>query len=417
MRNHHDQGTSSGASVAHQAIGEALRHATDAGALAGVVAMAATGKDIIYEGAFGRRDLSRPDRMTTDSVFMLASMTKAVTSVAAMQLVEQGKLSLDDPLDRLLPELAAPLVFEGFAGDGTPNLRSANRPITLRHLLTHTAGFTHQNWNPDIGRYQVATGTPDLGTGTNASLRLPLLFDPGERWEYGISLEWVGKAIEAASGKTLGAYFRDRVTGPLGMDDTAFGAIPAHRDRLVSTYRRDPSGSLQPIEIKSSRGEYEAGGGGLYSSALDYIAFLQMLLNHGQHNDERILKPETVQLMGQNHIGDLEVTKMTTVVPAVSNDFELFPGMAKKWGLSALINTERGPNGRSAGSLSWGGIANSYFWADPTKQVAGVFMTQLFPFGDPMALDLCGGFERRIYESLGRAPIAPAVKVTIPRAG
>jgi methyl acetate hydrolase len=381
-------------------IDEALRSASDARVVAGVVAMATTGRKLIYEGAVGRRDLSRTAPMTLDTVFLLASMTKTLTSTAALQLVEQEKLGLDRPIGEVVRELADVPVLEGFDGNGKPRLRPAKRPITLRHLLTHTSGFGHEVWNADVGRYQAATGTPLGSSGTNASLRLPLLFDPGERWEYGISIEWVGKAVEAASGKTLGQYFRDHLTGPLGMRDTNFGVAPQQRSRLATVHRRDADGAIHPIDMEVQTSEYEAGGGGLYSTAEDYVTFLRMLLNRGDHVGHRILRPKTAALMVQNHIGDIPVTEMKTMIPDVSNDFELFPGMLKKWSLAGLINTVRGPNGRSAGSLAWGGVANTYFWLDSSRRVAGVFMTQVMPFGDRQTLDLFGQFERELYGAL-----------------
>ena len=177
----------------HDQIDAVLRRATEAGEVPGVVAIAATDKGILYEGAFGTRDLAKGPAMTSDTIFRLASMTKAITSVAAMQLVEEGKLELDKPVGNVLPELASAQVLEGFDESGAPRLRSTKRPITLRHLLTHTAGFAYDVWDPQLGRYIKATGTPPTSTGKLASLRLPLMFDPGERWEYGINLDWPGE--------------------------------------------------------------------------------------------------------------------------------------------------------------------------------------------------------------------------------
>ena len=380
------------------AIDASLHRAAEDRLVPGVVAMAATDAGLVYEGAFGVRDLSAATPMSLNTVFLLASMTKLVTSVAALQLVEQGKLALDEPLGRPIPELAAPMVLDGFSADGSPRLRPAKRPLTLRRLLTHTSGFGHEAWSAGIARYQDVTGAPKESSRTNASLRMPLLFDPGERWEYGIGLEWVGKAIEAASGKTLGAYFREHLTGPLEMNDTVFGVVPSHSGRLARVHQRDPDGSLRPIDVDTKPGEYEAGGGGLFGTAGDYLTFLRMLLNHGRLGRSQILKPETVELLGRNHLGPIEVVQMKSGLPALSNDFELFPGMSKKWGLGALINVEPGPNGRSPGSQGWGGIANCYYWLDPTKRLAGVFLIQILPFGDPIALDLFGRFERHVYE-------------------
>ncbi len=261
---------------------EAVLHAIGAGELIGAVAVATNETGPIYERAFGWRDLASGAPIGLDTVFMLASMTKTVTSVAAMQLVEQDKVALDQPVGDIIPELANLEVLEGFDADGAPRLRPAKRAVTFCHLLTHTSGFGHDIWSPNIARYQAATGIPKLSTQTNASLRLPLLFDPGEKWEYGIGLEWVGKVIEAVSGMTLGAYLREHVTGPLGMHDTEFGIAPAHSGRVASIYQRESDGRLRPIEMTAMPGEYEAGGGGLYGTAGEYLTFLRMLLNKGR---------------------------------------------------------------------------------------------------------------------------------------
>ena len=383
------------------AFESAVRRQLDSGELVGMVAVATDEMAPIYERAFGWRDLASQAPMKLDTVFMLASMTKTVTSVAALQLVEQGKVGLDQPLGSVVPELADLKVLEGFSAAGAPRLRPAKRPVTLRHLLTHTSGFGHDIWSKDIPRYQKATGIPLLSTQTNASLRLPLLFDPGEKWEYGVGLEWVGKVIEAVSGRTLGAYLRENISGPLDMGDTEFGIAPSHHGRVASVYRRQADGGLAPIEMTARPGEYEAGGGGLYGTAGDYMVFLRMLLNRGEHNNHRILKPETVAMMGENHCGDVSVAMMKSGDPLMSNNFELYPEMAKRWGLHAMVTPSAGPDGRSAGSQGWGGIANCYFWIDPNKRIAGIFLTQIMPFGDERALALSAAFERGVYGRAG----------------
>ena len=188
-------------------IDEVLRSAIDRGDVPGVVAMAATREGVFYQGAFGRRTLPEGGAMSPDTVFWIASMTKAITSTAAMQLVEQGKLSLEQPIRYVLPELSSPQVLEGFSPSGEPRLRPAKRPIMLRHLLTHTAGFVYDIWNPDMARYMEAKGIPGIISCQNAALALPLVFDPGDKWDYGINIDWVGKAVERVSGKSLADYF------------------------------------------------------------------------------------------------------------------------------------------------------------------------------------------------------------------
>jgi methyl acetate hydrolase len=312
-------------------IDAVLRRAVEAGEVPGVVAMAATDHGLLYEGAFGLHDMANGPAMTRDTVFRIASMTKAVTSVAAMQLVEQGRLQLDEPIANVVPELASPQVLEGFDAAGTPRLRPARRPITLRQLLTHTAGFGYEFWNPDLMRYLHVTGIPSFRTGKLAGLRMPLVFDPGERWEYGINTDWVGRVVEAVSGQSIDAYFREHIFAPLGMSDSGFGVSSAQRSRLASAHQRSPDGSLAPIppETPTER-EFLSGGGGLYSTGPDYLAFLQMLLHQGRFNGAQLLRPETVTLMAQNHIGDIAAGIMKSVMPELSNDVDFFPGIPCK---------------------------------------------------------------------------------------
>ena len=382
-------------------IDQLLRQMSDAKEIPGVVAIAATSKETIYQGAFGKRDLSKDVAMTQDSVFWIASMTKAITSAAGMQLVEQGKLSLDEPIGEVLPDLASPQVLEGFDANGEPKLRPAKKPITLRHLMTHTAGFAYNMWNGDILQYLEKTGTPAVTTCQNAALKTPLASDPGTRWEYGTNIDFVGKAVEAASGKRLDAYLRDHMFTPLGMSDTGFKITDDMRKRLVGMHARGEDGSLTPIPFElEQEPEFHMGGGGLYGTAADYLKFTQMILNKGRGNGNQVLKPETVALMGQNHIGELNMGKMTTAIGWATNDVDLYPDIVKKWGLSFLINSAKTPEGRSPGSLAWAGLANTYYWIDPARDVAGVILMQLLPFADKQCLEAFAGFERGVYAGL-----------------
>jgi CubicO group peptidase (beta-lactamase class C family) len=382
-------------------VDDLFTRATASKAMPGIVAMAATDKDVIYQGAFGTRELGKDAPMSLGTVVWIASMTKAITGAAAMQLVERGKLSLDGSAADVVPELGKARVLEGFDTSGQPRTRAPRRAITLRHLLTHTAGFGYEIWVPDIAQYQTATGTPGITTCANAALTTPLLFDPGDRWEYGINIDWAGKMVEAVSGQKLDRYFDANIFGPLGMKDTSFKLSPSQRARVASVHQRGPDGTLAPIEFGLPEDpEFLMGGGGLYSTASDYLAFQRMIMNGGRADGGQVLRPETVDQMAQNHIGGLEVGAMKTAAPPLSNDVELFPGMPKKWGLSFLINTQPLPTGRSAGSLAWAGLANTYFWIDRTRRVCGVFLSQLLPFYDTTALDLLTQFEAEVYRSL-----------------
>ena len=386
-------------------IDSVLRRAVDAREVAGVVAMAATDTGVLYEGAFGARALGESPAMTPDTVFRIASMTKAITSVSAMQLVEQGKLKLEEPVPNIDPALGSPQVLEGFDAAGAPKLRPAKRPITLRHLLTHTAGFTYDIWDPSTGRYVKASGMPARSTGQVASIRTPLAFDPGDRWLYGVNTDWVGRLVEAASGQPLDGYFRDKVFAPLGMKDSGFVTTPEQRARQARLHVRQPDGGLvlQPLEPTPTPPEFWSGGGPLYSTARDYMAFLQMLMHGGSANGARLLRAETVATMNANHTGQIGCGVLKTALPALSNDVDFFPGAEIRWGLGYMLNVNPGPNGRSAGTVSWGGIFNTYYWLDPSKRVAGLIMTQVLPFADPRVLQLYGQFERAVYDRLKSA--------------
>jgi methyl acetate hydrolase len=384
-----------------KSLDKIFSQAVESKAMPGIVAAAATDKGVLYEGAFGRRELGKAAPMTPDTVVWIASMTKAVTATAVMQLVERGKLRLEAPASEVVPELAAARVLEGFDSAGKPRLRPAKRPITLRHLLTHTAGFGYEIWNPSIAQYQTATGTPGITTCTNAALTTPLMFDPGDRWEYGISIDWAGKMVEAVSGQKLDRYFQENIFGPLGIRDTSFKISPSQRARLASVHQRGEDGALAPIQFEIPQDpEFLMGGGGLYGTAADYLAFAQMIMQDGHLKGAQLLRPDTVALMSQNHIGPLEVGEFRTAIPSLSNDIELFPGIPLKWGLSFLINTQQLPTGRSAGSLAWAGLANTYFWIDRTRRVAGVFLSQVLPFYDHTVIDLLGQFETEVYRAL-----------------
>jgi len=380
-----------------------LRQAVDAREVPGVVAMAATDKGVLYEGAFGLRALDQSTPMTLDTVFRIASMTKAITSVAAMQLVEQGKLKVEEPVPNIDPGLGSPQVLEGFDAAGAPKLRPARRPITLRHLLTHTAGFSYDIWDADTGRYMKTAGLPARTTGKLASLRTPLSFDPGDKWEYGINIDWAGRLVEVLSGQPLDVYFRDKIFTPLGMKDSGFVVSAEQRARQARVHARQADGVLAPQPWEAApvaNPEFWSGGGPLYSTARDYLTFLQMLLNGGSWNGARLLKSETVAEMNKNHTGNIPAGIMKTQNPALSNDVDLFPGAEIRWGLGYMLNMQPGPNGRSAGTVSWGGIYNTYYWLDPSKRVTGLIMTQILPFADTRTLKLYGQFERGVYEAL-----------------
>ena len=379
-----------------------LSEAVSGGAVPGVVAGVTNADAELYLGGFGERVLGAGEEMTPDTVGWIASMTKAITGAAAMQLVEQGRLDLDAPASEVVPQLADAAVLEGFGDDGKPRTRPPRRAITLRHLLTHTSGFSYEIWSDAIVRYREATGTPGIITCENAALTTPLLFDPGDGWDYGINIDWTGKMVETVSGRTLGQYLREHFFEPLGMNDTAFRITDAMRARLAKIHQRGEDGSLEPqmeLEIPQEP-EFEMGGGGLYGTVGDYLRFIRLILNRGRANGERLLRPETVDMMSRNQMGEIRVGELKTAIPPLSNDAEFFPGMPKSWGLSFMINDEEAPTGRSAGSLGWAGLANSFFWIDPAKGIGGAYLTQVLPFIDEKAFPLYIAFESAAYETL-----------------
>jgi CubicO group peptidase (beta-lactamase class C family) len=386
------------APVGHPHLDAILKGAVDTRQVPGVVAMAATDRSIVYEGAFGPRCVGGPAKMSTDTVFRIASMVKLLTSVAAMQLVERDKLKLDEPAEKVDPELALFLVLDGFDDKGAPQLRPARKPLTLRNLLTHTSGFSYPLWDASVVRYRKCCQT-------NKKLPpKPLAFDPDAKWSYGGSIDKVGRLVEIASAMPLDRYFQEQITGPLGMHDTVFNISASQCMREASIHRRNADGSFkaEPQEKPVVHTAF-SGGGGIYSTAPDYLTLLRALLNGGSLHGTTILKPETVALMSQNQIGDLKAGIMKTTNPALSSDVDFFPGVRKRWGFGHMITLDGVKDGRKAGSLTWAGLLNTYYWIDPASSMAGVIMMQMLPFADAHALKLYREFERGVYRAFKSA--------------
>ncbi len=357
-----------------------------------VAAMAATADKVTYSGAFGKRDASSGVDVKPDSIFTIASMTKAITTTAAMQLVEQGKIELHEPASKYLAELAKLNVLEDFDSAGKPKLRPAAKPVTLHHLLTHTSGFAYSVWDGNMQKYEA------FNKNAAADAVPPLIFEPGTRWQYGTSVDWAGKVVEAVSGLTLEQYFQKNILQPLGMKDTGYIFPPEKFDRLVGEYRRQPDGSMKEDKrTVPSVPKTFGGGGGLYSTAPDYVLFMQMILNHGKGPHGQILQPQTVAMMTTNQIGDISAGKLKTVSPAISSDVDFHPGAVDGFTYGFLINKTAYTGGRSAGSLAWAGIANTYYWIDPKRSLCGVVMMQFLPFADFQGVGLLTDFEKAVY--------------------
>jgi methyl acetate hydrolase len=367
----------------------------------GVVAMVTDRHRNIYEGAAGKRRLDQPAEMTTDSIFAIFSTTKAITGTAILQLVEQGKLDLDAPARTYAPDIGKLQVIEGFDANGEPKLRPPKRDVTTRMLMVHTAGFGYDFFSQTYNRLAQEKGQPSVITSSKASLMTPLLFDPGDKWEYGTNIDWCGQIVEAITGKRLGEVFKTRIFDPLGMNDTSFDLTDAMRSKLAGVHARGADGSLTPMDFElPANPEVHMGGHGLYATVGDYMRFIRMWLNDGAGEHGRVLKPETVRMAAQNHLGDKKVTALPGVIPSLSNDAEFFPGQSKSWALTFMINDEQAPTGRPAGALGWAGLANLFYWFDRANGFGGFWATQILPFGDPASFVGYMNFETAFYDSL-----------------
>jgi CubicO group peptidase (beta-lactamase class C family) len=326
-------------------------------------------------------------------------MTKPVTSVAVMQLVEQGKIQLDEPAADYLPTLADVQVLDGFAEDGKPVLRAPKTPVTVRQLLSHTSGYVYELWNTNAAQYAQSGLVDSILSGGDGFLAAPLAFDPGSRWEYGIGVDVLGVLVSAVSGQSLEDYFQEHIFQPLKMYDTSFVLAEEKEQRLAVVYAKSGNGDFTAFPPRTNSAFF-SGGGGLVSTAPDYIRFLRALLNGGELDGVRILDAETVDLMAQNQIGELEAGQSgPSTVPGLTKQFDFLPESEDKFGLGFLINTDPVPGGRAAGSLAWAGLANTHFWIDRENDVCGVFMTQVFPFYDPGVISRLQDFEKAIYRT------------------
>lgn len=360
----------------------------------GIVALVVDADRIVYSGAFGRQDVARGVPMATDSLFRIASMTKPVTSVAVMMLVQEGDIALDDPIAEYLPAFESAQVIESFnAADKSYTSRPAARPITVRHLLTHTSGLGYAFSNQTLAAL--------VGTEPGASVtRFPLMHDPGARWTYGESTRVLGTLVTEVSGQPLDEFLAERIFAPLGMSDTFYSVPPQKAGRVVTVHRMTPEGLVEapnPAEITAP----VYGDGGLHSTAADYAKFIQLFLNEGRApNGVRLLSEATVALMGENHIGAIFVEQQPAAAPALTEPFPLGTGR-DKFGLGFQVTgPHRDPFARSPGSLSWAGIFNTEFWIDPARDIGGVLLMQYLPFYDAAAIETLQGFEQRVYEGL-----------------
>ena len=397
-------------------IDQVLQQAVEEKKLPGVVAMVSVADHVTYQGASGKSDTTKNIPMTLDSIFRIASMTKPITSVAVMQLVESGGVKLDESVVTYLPELSQVQVLEEFdVSAGKAKLRPPKTTPTVRQLLSHTSGFAYDFLDAKLHDYVASGAVPSAGQGDDAFLKAPLVSDPGSRWEYGISTDLLGRLVEKVSGQTLERYFREHIFQPLGMTDTFFDVPLEKQVRVVALHMRQPDGSLveappqpfQPVRFYS-------GGGGLYSTAKDYLRFERMLLDGGRLDGKRVLQSETVAQMTRNQIGELTLVEMKSLAPQLAKNPIRVPGSMDKFGLGLAINTKPVEGGRSAGSLAWGGIYNTSFWIDPSRKTCAVIMMQILPFGDDAVYSTVELFERAVYANSsvtrGAGKIGPLIR-------
>ncbi len=380
-----------------------LKYTTERlGGAPGVVAMVTDRTGNIYEGAAGKRELGKDQPMTTDSVFAIFSTTKALAGTCIMQLVEEGKIRLEDPAKRYVPEIGELQVLEGFDASGTPRTRAPRRDIIINDLMLHTSGLCYEFFSADDLKYRTAKNIPTVVSCTFASIRTVLLHDPGERWTYGVNLDWLGRIVEQQRGKRLGEVMKERIFDPLGMKDIAFTMTDAMKARRVTIHDRAADGKLTPLPdlVLPQPPEMDCGGHGLYSTVGEYMKFIRMILNDGSGQAGRVLRPDTVAKMASDGLGKLSSTGWVTSIPSLTNEGEFFPGVPKGWGYTFMVNREQTPSGRPAGSLMWAGLANLFFWIDRKTGIGGYWASQILPFQDIASYPGFVDFETAVYRNL-----------------
>ncbi len=374
-------------------IDDLLNGVTADGSLHGIAATVVGRDGVLYEGAAGD---AGPDTM-----FRNASMTKAVATTAALQLVEQGRVDLDATVASIVPEFGELQVLDGFDGD-EPVLRPPKTQATVRQLMTHTAGCGYHFVNEKLLKYCTVKDFPNVLQGKKLSISAPLVHDPGTIWEYGVNTDWVGMVVEAVSGQTLGGYLAEHVYGPLGMTDSTFAPSDEQRARSLPVLSRAADGSLAPTEIDlTAEQEWDAAGHGSYGTIADYGRFVRAWVNGGELDGTRILKEETVELALRDHLDGVPLPKkLEPAVPELSNPVELLD-VPQGWGLGFHLYLIDLPGMRSAGSGDWSGLFNSYYWIDRKAGVGAVIATQLLPFFDYKMVETILGFEAAVYAELG----------------
>jgi CubicO group peptidase (beta-lactamase class C family) len=359
------------------------------------VGMTGNAVGVTWQGAAGETAPGR--KAAADTVFRIFSMTKAIGSTAAMILIDRGEMDFDTPVEEVLPEFAEMRVLEGWDG-GTPKLRKPKVKATARHLATHTSGLEYEFWNPAPGEYMAKTGHVTILSGTRASMFYPMLSDPGTRWGYGPSIDWLGLMVEKLSGQRIDAFLKANLFGPLGMTDTDVEVRPHMAPRLAGVKARGEDGHFADFDLAPpSHPEVYGMGHALYSTPADYMRFLRMFLNKGALDGNRVLSEGAVARMLANHMGPLTFHRMVTAAPPITADFDPFPGTVRTHSYGFMRNEADIPGMRRAGSQSWAGVLNTHYWFDPASDLDAVIMTQTLPFVEPRFMQTYEAFERAAY--------------------
>ncbi len=366
--------------------------------VAGVVAGVTNKDETLYLNHAGERDISTHIAMTDDSVFAIFSTTKAITTTVALQQYEKGLLDLDAPAKEYIPEIGQLQVLHGFDPQGKPILQAPKIDVTTRMLLLHTAGMGYDFFNPEYQKLTSEHGYPSVITSSKASLKTPLLFEPGTQWEYGSNIDWAGLVTEKVGGKRLGQLMQEQIFNPLEMNDTAFTLTSSMLERRASMHHRQADGSLiaDPDFILPQEPEVHMGGHGLYSTVCDYLKFIRLWLNRGEVNGHRLLQESTLELALNNGLADIAMKNLPGSIPTLSNDVNIYPEAEKGWTLGFMVNEQVTDSGRPAGTIGWCGLANLYYWIDIKNNIGGYWATQTLPFVDPTAYNGFLAFEKAV---------------------
>jgi CubicO group peptidase (beta-lactamase class C family) len=377
-----------------QSLSAFLEDAVARGEVPGVVAMVVGRDRILYEGAFGKRDVARNTGMTADTIFRIASMTKPLTTAAVLMLADDGRLKVDEPVSRYLPRFKTSQVLEGVdETHGALKTRPATAVMTIRHLLTHTSGIGYSWSDPGLAAAQRVTKAAN-------DSELPLVNEPGTQWTYGASTRVLGDIVQAVTGQTIDAFLAARVTGPVGMVDTAFDVPAASHGRVVTLHQRT-NGRFVEMPNPASLAVQARGDGGIYGTAADYARFIQLVLNHGQAGGTRLLSESAIAAMTTNQMGGLRVRSQPNADGARTNPFPIGVGL-DTWGFGFQITSEVGARAglRRPGTLAWAGLYNTHFFIDPASGIGVIVLMQVLPFYDEAAMRVYRGFEEAVYRSL-----------------